>query len=561
MNSTKSRSASTAARRLEVADEARRRAEADVVVALCDLAESYCLDEAELHEILVDDDVRVAGEGTPLVSQYVSLEIGALLGCTPRAAAMKLADALNVKYRHPQLFDATLTLQLDAARALFAARRCADLHPMTAEHVTTLWLASQGKLGWKAAFNLLDKLIIQADRQLAEEQERRARGERGVWLWGLHEGVMNLTGKLDVLDARYLDTRLGEIAALIEGQYPELTVAQRRAKAVGILANPAYATMLLQHAQPMLPEVEQVDHGTAQSICHRQDTISGVQLPQVVALAGTAAEDLCPSEQLVKDPHRAVTQGLCRSAGTMRDPDAVVVPVSRLYPSEQIVEDPRRVTGWTADAGWFPDPADASRFDPHHYASHHCGTITTPPTNLRPALGIAVHIHSDALGNLDGVARIEKAGHITTALLAELLGEGLGTKITIQPVIDLPRLEPEDQYVPSVRMRRAVTLAFPTDMFPYSGWPSGKLDLDHTIPYRAGVRGQTGIGNLAPLNRRAHRAKTAGYWVLDQVGPGELEWRSPLGYRYRVTTQGTTRRRPRTERAHTNDPPRDARAG
>ncbi|NHB85875.1 hypothetical protein G7085_18545 [Tessaracoccus sp. HDW20] len=41
---------------------------------------------------------------------------------------------------------------------------------------------------------------------------------------------------------------------------------------------------------------------------------------------------------------------------------------------------------------------------------------------LRPSLGIAVHIHSDALGHLAGAARIERAGHITTSLLADLLG-------------------------------------------------------------------------------------------------------------------------------------------
>ena len=67
------------------------------------------------------------------------------------------------------------------------------------------------------------------------------------------------------------------------------------------------------------------------------------------------------------------------------------------------------------------------------------------------------------------------------------------------------------------------------------------VDLDHTDPYRPGVKGQTRIGNLAPLSRGVHRAKTAGFWVLDQPSPGQLVWTSPLGYRYDVTEIGTRR--------------------
>ena len=52
------------------------------------------------------------------------------------------------------------------------------------------------------------------------------------------------------------------------------------------------------------------------------------------------------------------------------------------------------------------------------------------------------------------------------------------------------------------------------------------------------------MGNLAPLTRRVHRAKTAGYWVMHQPEPGRIEWRSPLGYRYDVTPFGTERCQP-----------------
>jgi hypothetical protein len=163
---------------------------------------------------------------------------------------------------------------------------------------------------------------------------------------------------------------------------------------------------------------------------------------------------------------------------------------------------------------------------------------------LRPSLGIAVHIHADALGTLDPAARVEKAGTITTALLGELLGEGNGIDIKVQPVIDLPSLAPADGYVPSKMMRCGMVLAFPNEPFPFSQRSSEGLDLDHTVAFRPGRAGQTRVGNLAPLTRRVHRAKTAGYWVMHQPTPGRIEWRSPLGYRYDVTPFGTERCQP-----------------
>ncbi|HOA26871.1 MAG TPA: hypothetical protein PKG51_05085, partial [Arachnia sp.] len=65
-----------AAARLEAAEYARRRAEADKIEALCDLAAAYDLDDEELFlEVLVDRHVQIGGVGTPLVSEMISLEI------------------------------------------------------------------------------------------------------------------------------------------------------------------------------------------------------------------------------------------------------------------------------------------------------------------------------------------------------------------------------------------------------------------------------------------------------------------------------------------------------
>lgn len=446
------------AERLRSSDELRRFAEAQTLTLICDLAEVYEVEYDDVMEVLAERKVVVGGVGTPEVSEFIGMELAGLLRCTPVVAATKLADALNLKHRHPGLFTAMQRWEVEPARACRAASMCLDLSAEVADQVTGRWVVKQQALGWTAAFNLLRKMIIEADLAGAAERERREREDRGVYVWGLHNGVMNLIGRLDVLDARYLDAAVDRIADLLAAEHPGTSKSNLRAKALGVLANPAYALALLQRAaQPSL-----------------LDSLSAV-------LDGASA-----------------------------------APVDLRVPGPAVA-------------------GDGQRHDPHCLGAL-CGTITTPLSKLRPKLELAVHIHTDAVGGLAGTARIDKAGHITTALLADLLP---GLDVSVHPVIDLPEIPAEDRYAPSAGLKRALLLGLQHEMFLFSQRRAQGLDLDHTQSFVPGCRGQTRVGNLGPLGRRVHRAKTAGVWRADQPRPGQFFWASPLGYRYEVTPSGT----------------------
>ena len=472
----------------------RRRGEAQLIRALCDLAACYRVNEHDLVAPLVEQFVELGGEGTPTVSEFLRLEVQGLLGCSAPAAAGHLRDAIDLKFRHPRLYEAVQELTLDAPRALRAARRCHDLSPQACDTVSARWLPRQAGLSWTAAFNLLERLIIVADARLAAEKERRAREDRGVWTWGLYEGMLNLTGKLDVLDARFLDERLGQLARLLAVRFPELNYQQRRAKAIAVLASPAHALAILQQAdQCELPVGE--------------SWMSG-QTP--------ASVPPCADREPVEE-----------ESGSPPAPD-----------DERGTAEPP----WALDGSEPPGPPGL----PVAGRGQRAASVPTGPpaltpellARLRPSLGLAVHIHADALGNLTGDARVERAGHITASLLGELLRDG-DVAVSVHPVIDLPNLAPVDRYVPGPVIRRAVGLVFPVEPFPFSTRRAAGLDLDHTVAYRAGRRGQTRLGNLAPLSRSVHRAKTAGHWRVEQPEPGRMVWVSPLGYRYEVTESGT----------------------
>ncbi len=202
------------------------------------------------------------------------------------------------------------------------------------------------------------------------------------------------------------------------------------------------------------------------------------------------------------------------------------------------------------DDDWGPCPAAGQ-------AGHLCGQVIVDPERLLPAADLVIHLTDaavaggadrspglgapaaaarvdDASGSDQQIARVERIGPMLADWLGDLLAHH---RVTVRPVLNLDRLAPVDSYEIPRSMRQAIHYREPYDTFPGSTRHTWRgCDLDHTEPYQVGgPPGQTSLENLAPLSRRAHRAKTFGGWQLHQVVPGVLVWRSPGGYVYLVT--------------------------
>ncbi len=176
------------------------------------------------------------------------------------------------------------------------------------------------------------------------------------------------------------------------------------------------------------------------------------------------------------------------------------------------------------------------------------GTASNDPVDHQPIqCTLIVHVsaddpalmtESDANPSKTGVTRIEDWGPLLTSRLPEFLS---GANVTVRPIINPSDIRPVDAYETPPRMRFALAQRNPVDVFPYGTTKAGRCDADHTIAYSDGRAGQTHLGNLGPLSRRAHRAKTHGGWRLEQPTPGVYHWTSPYGYRYQVTATGSVR--------------------
>ena len=182
---------------------------------------------------------------------------------------------------------------------------------------------------------------------------------------------------------------------------------------------------------------------------------------------------------------------------------------------------------------------------------------------LLPTVTLYVHLTDHTLATGHGVARWEGEGPVSAQYVRDFLGPT--SRFTIKPVIDLAGQAAVDAYEVPDRLREAVHLRTPADVFPYASNTSRRMDLDHTRPYRhsvplqatprpamttrqdpptdpareRGAPGQTGMDNLGPLGRFHHRVRTHGNWAVEQPFPGIYLWRAPHGSIYLVDHTGT----------------------
>ena len=381
--------------------------------------------EADLHD---EGLVPLAGVGAPWVAEFAPVHLAAALGITQDAGRQLIADALELAHRLPRLWKRVLAGAVPVWRARLIARETTDLSVKAALFADRLIAATPRRIGQVKAAQLVQeaRLYFDPDRAIADEEE--ALTKRGVWLrHGGAPATTDVTMTLDTPDALLFDQTVTRIAGDLKelGDTEELEV--RRARAVGILADP-------QHALDLLSGRDAAQH------------------------PATEAQEAVPSNLYV---------------------------------------------------------------------------------HLTPA-----DLTDDLAADLDestGAATIEKLGAVTTQLLTDWLTRfaAAGTKITLRPVLDLNSDAAVDQHDPPDAMRETVVLRDAHCVFPGCGRDSRSCDLDHITEYLpmedGGPPGQTRPGNLAPLCRTHHRAKTHTAWHYKRLDDGSYEWTAPTGHQYRVT--------------------------
>lgn len=246
---------------------AERRARATQVVLIADLAEHYILPAGAevVHGVMVDALVEevypFGGPGAPHVSEFLAMEVAALLRISKAKASVMIQGAVHLKWQLPDLFEKVERLLVDADRAVQASYAVSDLPKPLAEAVIARWSLIQERYAWSGAFRKLDELIAEVDPRRAEK-EAEALERRGAKIFTSSD-VLGLSAlgfieaTVDVIDAKLFDAALSQVAELLKKvQGDDSSLEVRRAKAFGVLSRPAYALALIQQGINNLPQAE-----------------------------------------------------------------------------------------------------------------------------------------------------------------------------------------------------------------------------------------------------------------------------------------------------------------
>ncbi len=197
----------------------------------------------------------LAGVGAPWVAEFAPADLGAALSITLEAARLLLGDALELAHRLPRLWDLVRELRVPAWRARLIARETRDLTREAAGFADRLIAATPGKVGLVHAARLVQeaRLYFDPDRAVAAEEEALAR--RGVWLRPGHGGpaTTEVAMVLDTPDADLFDQSLTRIAAELRALGDPDGPDVRRARAVGVLADPQHALDLMSGREGAAP--------------------------------------------------------------------------------------------------------------------------------------------------------------------------------------------------------------------------------------------------------------------------------------------------------------------
>ncbi len=201
-----------------------------------------------------DGVIPLAGPGTPLVDQFAPASLGAALGITLDAAKQLIADALELTYRLPRLWTLVVAGLVPVWLARTISRETHDLSVEAVAYADRLISATPDKVRQVNAARLVDEARLYFDPDRAVEDERRqlesaASGSTQVE----HPATTEVFMTLDTPDAELFDQTIrriaGELGAL--GDTDDLDI--RRARAVGILADPQHALDLLSGRDDAAP--------------------------------------------------------------------------------------------------------------------------------------------------------------------------------------------------------------------------------------------------------------------------------------------------------------------
>jgi hypothetical protein len=187
-----------------------------------------------------------------LVSEFAVVELGVLLETTTTSAQVLLRDVLDLRHRLPLLWHAVMTGQVPAWMARRAAVATRVLTFEQARAVDAEVLDALTGLPYLRAVDVIEGRVIAADPAAHDARRREEETRRYVALGRRPNpaGLRTLVAQTVAGDVARLDAMVNHLATLLAATGDTDPLQVRRAKALGVLADPARACLLLARQAP-----------------------------------------------------------------------------------------------------------------------------------------------------------------------------------------------------------------------------------------------------------------------------------------------------------------------
>ncbi|MFC5261843.1 hypothetical protein ACFPJ1_06945 [Kribbella qitaiheensis] len=484
--------------------------------------------------------VVYGGPGCPAVAEFAVAEFGAVIGRSTGSAAAFFGQALALRHRLPRIWAQVRSEHATAWKACTIATACLNLSEQAAAIVDAELADIVDTVTPHRIANIVRAALWRADPEAAQAAAEAKAKERGVWPGRTDEhGTTTLYVKAATGDIIRLNTTLAQVADALADLGDTDPLDQRRAKAIGILADPDLARELLAVTHHLTNTPTRTPVAPVPAPKAWDDRREGDQFENAQREDGLHGEP-GPDDEADRDgPHP--------SEPTF---DLLSEPPSAPAHSTGSSNNHRDHTGSGEAPGAGMDAAarrelaqKLAAIKQGAYSNHTRGNgrDTGSGSGRKPArTTLYVHITDQTLFAGGGITRVERFGPVLATRLEELLGHD---QIVVKPVIDLNKKISVDAYEIPRRIREHIKLTHPVEQFPYgTAETTNSTDLDHIQPYNFNANRpprQTSTTNLTPLRRYSHRVKTHGHWTVHRLHDGALQWTTKHGFKFRVDHTGT----------------------
>ncbi len=185
--------------------------------------------------------LRLCGQNTYLVTEFAITELATGLRMSEAGARRLTGQALEVRDRLPRIWARVMSGQLPAWQARQIAEQTIPLADETAAWVDAQLEAFAHKLSLHRIQKCVHAAVLRFEPDRAAEDARQAAERRGVWTEDHLDGTSTLTAVTGTPDAVAFDRAVGDVASTLAALGDTDGLDVRRAKAIGVLADPQRA--------------------------------------------------------------------------------------------------------------------------------------------------------------------------------------------------------------------------------------------------------------------------------------------------------------------------------